>query len=65
MLDVIVELKWSYALLVSLGASPNTPIHLCFGNLVFHEHTKHIEVDCHYVSYVVYLSPNNLKIYLP
>ena len=52
------ELKWLRALLLSLGVSNSSPIPIhCDSqsalhiaqNPVFHERTKHIEVDCHLV----------------
>lgn len=58
MADVTAELKWLCSLLGSLGVSYQGPCSL-FGdsksslyiaqNPIFHEHTKHIEVDCHYI----------------
>ena len=52
------ELTWLLALLRDLTVKPPLPMHLfcdnqaalyIVKNLVFHEQTKHIEVDCHYV----------------
>ena len=58
MADVTAELKWLRALLGCFGVSHSQPISLfCDSksalyiaqNPVFHERTKHIEVDCHYI----------------
>ncbi|GAA0152798.1 transmembrane signal receptor [Lithospermum erythrorhizon] len=55
---VTCELKWFKGLLHSLGISHSHPIHLhCDSqsalhiaqNPVFHERTKHIKVDCHFL----------------
>lgn len=52
------DLKWLKGLLSSLGIAHSCSIHLycdsqsalhIANNLVFHERTKHIEVDCHFV----------------
>ena len=58
MATTTAELTWLKALLMSLGiAHPRDMTLFCDSqsslhiaqNPVFHEHTKHIEVDCHYV----------------
>ncbi|CAH9070823.1 unnamed protein product [Cuscuta europaea] len=58
MAAITSELKWLKSLLMSLGVTHSRPISLrCDSrsalhithNPVFHERTKHIEVDCHYV----------------
>jgi len=58
MATITCELKWLKAVLTSLGVSHDTSITLhCDSqptlhiarNPVFHEHTKHIQVDCHFV----------------
>ncbi|PNX93517.1 retrovirus-related Pol polyprotein from transposon TNT 1-94 [Trifolium pratense] len=52
------ELKWLKALLLSLGVSHSLPMRIycdsqsalhIAANPVFHERTKHIEVDCHFL----------------
>nr|GEU85600.1 retrovirus-related Pol polyprotein from transposon TNT 1-94 [Tanacetum cinerariifolium] len=51
------ELKWLKALLLCLGIAHPRPMKLSCdnpvlhisANLVFHERTKHIEVDCHFI----------------
>ena len=58
MANTTCELKWLKDILSSLGISHNVPIRLRYDsqaalhiakNPVFHERTKHIEVDCHFV----------------
>ncbi|XP_022152743.1 uncharacterized protein LOC111020391 [Momordica charantia] len=58
MAQSVCELVWIHQLLTELGFGITTPIKLwcdnqaalhIASNLVFHERTKHIEVDCHYV----------------
>ena len=58
MVAVTCELKWMIGLLKFLGITPKGPIPLkCDSqsalyiarNPVFHERTKHIEIDCHFV----------------
>ena len=55
---ITCELKWLKGLLLSLGVHhPNAIILFCDSesalhlvkNPMFHERTKHIEVDCHFV----------------
>jgi len=52
------ELKWLKEILSSLGVKHQHPMQLCCDsqtalhiaqNPIFHERTKHIEVDCHFV----------------
>lgn len=52
------EMKWIKDILASLGITQNAPMPLYYDNQaalriaanpVFHEHTKHIEVDCHFI----------------
>ncbi|RDX83433.1 hypothetical protein CR513_35642, partial [Mucuna pruriens] len=52
MATTISELKWLKALLVNLQVPYLQPIQTTIyivTNLVFHERTKHIKVDCHYI----------------
>lgn len=55
---VCLELAWISCLLIEIGVPDITPIPLKCDNLaaiyiaknpVFHERTKHIELDCHFV----------------
>lgn len=59
---IVCELKWLKQLLGGLGVQHpagmklywNSQSALCIPkNLVFHEHTNHIEADCHFVRDVV------------
>lgn len=52
------EILWLKALLKSLGVSHSAPVRLYCDNTatlqiaanpVFHERTKHIEIDCHFI----------------
>ena len=52
------ELKWLKGLLSTLGVMHYDPMHLYYDsqaaldietNPIFHEQTKHIEVDCHFL----------------
>lgn len=57
MTQSVCELIWIYQLLVELGFDTTTTKLWCdnqtalyiASNSVFHERTKHIEVDCHFV----------------
>jgi len=58
MAAVNTELIWLKSLLASFGIFHKQAMHLCCDsqaalhiakNLVFHERTKHIETDCHFV----------------
>ena len=52
------EIMWLHQLLVEVGIKNSIPAKLWYdnhaalhiaSNLVFHERTKHIEIDCHFV----------------
>ncbi|CAA7040888.1 unnamed protein product [Microthlaspi erraticum] len=58
MSDTVQEIIWLKALLLSFGVSHDQPVQLHCDNMaaihlsanpVFHERTKHVEVDCHFV----------------
>lgn len=58
MTTVACEFKWLKGLLISLGVSHTMPIQLYYdsqvalyiaANPVYHERTKYIEVDCHFI----------------
>ena len=58
MASIACELTWLMALLKDLNVSHTQPTLLYYDNQaalhiasnpVFHEHTKHIEIDCHVV----------------
>ncbi|CAA2989817.1 phosphoenolpyruvate carboxylase 4, partial [Olea europaea subsp. europaea] len=60
------EIVWLRDLLVELGISQSqpTPLHgdntsaiQIAANPVYHEHTKHIDVDCHYILTLYYIFP--------
>lgn len=62
MAAVTCELKWLNTLLFDLGIEHPKVVQLfrdnrsalyIAKNLVFHEHTKHIEIDCHFVRDVI------------
>lgn len=54
----VTEILWFKKLLDELGFQVNIPVKLCCDsqaalhiatNPVFHEHTKHIEIDCYFI----------------
>jgi ATP sulfurylase len=58
MASTTCELIWTKSLLTELGVSIELPINMycdnksaihIAANPVFHERTKHIEIDCHYI----------------
>jgi len=70
---VIGELKWLKGLLHSLGISHSQPMRFhcdnqatlhIVKNSIFHERTKHIEVDCHFIR-DEYLTSNIAPTYVP
>lgn len=73
MVAITGELKWLKGLLHSLGISHPQPTQLhcdnqaalhIFKNQFFHERTKHIEVDCHFIR-DKYLAGNIAPTYVP
>ncbi|GAA0185380.1 hypothetical protein LIER_32668 [Lithospermum erythrorhizon] len=57
MAQAVVEVTWVVRLLIELGMQNLTPVELYCDNQsalhiarnpVFHEHTKHIDIDCHF-----------------
>ncbi|KAG5075691.1 hypothetical protein JHK82_057030 [Glycine max] len=73
MTTVTGELKWLKGLLHGLGISHSQPMRLHCDNQVtfyivknpiFHEHTKHIEVDYHFIR-DEYLTSNIAPTYVP
>ena len=58
MAQFVCEIMWTRQLLMEVGIETSIPaklwcdnqaaIHIA-SNLVFHERTKHIEIDCHFV----------------
>ena len=59
MATVTSEIVWLIALLKTFGYTHKHPVSLycdskatlyIIANLVFHERTKHIEIDCHFIS---------------
>lgn len=57
MASAVVELTWLKGLFLELGVKLSLPIHLfcdrkaaiqITANPIFHEHTKHIDIDCHF-----------------
>lgn len=58
MVGAVVEIIWLVGLLKDLMINIITPVKLCCdnkttmqisSNLIFHERTKHIEIDCHFM----------------
>ena len=41
------EIIWLCGILAELGFTQTQPTPLHVGNTIYHEHTKHVEVDCH------------------
>ena len=73
MTTVTGELKWLNGLVHSLGISPSQPMRLhcdsqaalhIIKNPIFHEHTKHIEVDCHFTRESISLTILHLLMFL-
>lgn len=59
MVAATAEITWLTGLLEDLGVKVSRPVTLFYdnkaaiqiaGNPIFHERTKHIEIDCHFVT---------------
>lgn len=57
-IEVVAELVWLQGLFKDLGAQVELPMHLhcdnkatmqIASNPMYHERTKHIEIDCHFI----------------
>lgn len=68
MASVVAELTWLTGLYKELGVEVHLPIDLyCDSNTaiqiasnpIFHEHTKHIDIDCHFVREKIVRSSEN------
>lgn len=64
--NAVTELLWIYYLLKDLAVTIPLPVTMCYDNQaaiqiienpVYHERTKHLEVDCHFIRHTGFIKP--------